>query len=103
MTITDMRPTPLEAPGGVAAPGITDQELAALALAADPVEDLDADAVPFAPYAPFGELLPAWYMPSPVTSTRRRSHVVLAVLVIVGFVVINLLGLCITYGRLTVA
>jgi hypothetical protein len=82
---------------------ISDDELTALALAADPVEQLDEDAVALGADAPFGELLPTWYMPSPVTNTRKRWHVVLAVLVIVGFVVINLFGLCITYGRLVVA
>ncbi len=82
---------------------LTDDELAELALAADPDLPLDADAVPLAdPDAPT-EVLPAWYMPvarSYRGSTWRRFVVAL---VIAAFLVINVLGLCITYGRLEVA
>ena len=61
---------------------IDDDELAELALAADPDVDLDADAVPFLPDQTDGdELLPAWYMPAPRelppdTGPHRGRHVV---------------------------
>ena len=81
---------------------LTDAELTALALAADPDQPLALDAVPLTdPDASPSGLLPAWYMPAPVTYPRARRHKVAAVLIISGFVVINLLGLCITYGQLT--
>ena len=80
---------------------ISDAELTALALAADPDAPLDDDAVPFAsPDAALGTngLLPAWYMP-PVASFRasRPRRVAIAVLV-AAFVAASGAGLCVTYG-----
>lgn len=78
---------------------ITDDELTALALAADPDAPFDDDAVPMV----FGDAarngpLPAWYMP-PATAVgvSRRRRVVIAVLV-GAFAVVNGAGLCVTYG-----
>jgi hypothetical protein len=77
----------------------SDEELAELALAADPDAPLDADAVPFAIGRNTGTL-PAWYMPavdtSPSRATRRRKLVVIAL--IVALLGINAAGLCVTYG-----
>jgi hypothetical protein len=89
MATTDA--TPLE---------LSDEELAAEAVVADPEPDL-ADAVPFATVT--GDEpdagLPAWYMPTPTGGARlsgwRRGVVytfVLALLVIEAF------GLCTTFG-----
>lgn len=86
------------------APPFTDDELYALALAADPDAPLPDDAVPFVdPDAdPDGAaLLPGWYMPAPVNVTRSPVRTTAAILIVTGLVVINVLGLCITYGTLT--
>ncbi len=80
----------------------SDDELAGLALAADPGASLGDDAVSV--WTALGidrrSPLPPWYMPTAVGGTkpgrgwRRRS----AVIVIVAFLVINAYGLCNTYG-----
>ncbi len=85
----------LEAPGT-----ISDEELTALALAADPDQPLALDAVPLADYlADAFDPLPAWYM-APVMarhSGRRRKAIIMAV--IGAFVLIEAFGLCSTYGQ----
>ena len=81
---------------------ISDDELTALALAADPDCEIDGAAVPLAAMASEDgdDLLPAWYMPSPMARTRLlhgwRRNVVL--LLIASFILINAAGLCVTYG-----
>jgi hypothetical protein len=83
-----------------AAAVISDDDLAALALAADPDQPVPADAVPLDAYlatAPGG--LPDWYM-APVMarhSAGRRRLVILAV--VAAFVLIEAFGLCSTYGQ----
>jgi hypothetical protein len=84
-------------------PGISDEELSALALAADPDVVVPADAVPFAELtgtAADGPL-PEWYMPAAaggrLLSGWRR---VPPALVVASLLVINASGLCITYGKL---
>ncbi len=82
---------------------ISDAELTALALAADPDAAVDENAVPLTHLGSSGGagLLPGWYMPSPTGGTpllegwRRRA----ALLIIVSFVLINAYGLCSTYGE----
>lgn len=82
---------------------ITDEELTALALAADPDAPVAPDAVPLsAAPGPGGDrLLPEWYMPSPAGFGRPvrgwRRRVIL--LVIASFLLINAYGLCSTYGH----
>ena len=81
---------------------VTDDELAAEALAADPEASLDDDAVDFweltgsAPARVLGD----WYMATPVGGTRQvhgwRRNVVL--LVVLAFLAIDAYGLCNTYG-----
>lgn len=80
---------------------ITDEELADLAMAADPEAPLPDDAVPFEPTDASGDpLLPSWYMPSPAGGVgaqpgwRRRVAIVL----VAAFLAINAAGLCSTYG-----
>jgi hypothetical protein len=79
---------------------ISDDELTALALAADPNQPLDVDAVPLADYlADAFDPLPAWYM-APVMarhSGRRRKAIIMAV--IGAFLLIEAFGLCSTYGQ----
>jgi|CXWK01.1.fsa_nt_gi hypothetical protein len=82
--------------------GLTEDELTAQALAADPDGALSPLAVPFRTEPTKGaDLLPDWYMPAvvPGRSTPARRAVALAV--VVAAVVINGLGLCITYGTLS--
>jgi hypothetical protein len=85
---------------------LSDDELAALALAADPEAPIPADAVPWSPYGdePLGGTgLADWYMPptglgvGAAPGWRRRT----AVLVIIAIGLINAAGLCITYGTVT--
>jgi hypothetical protein len=86
---------------GVAVPEtISDEELTALALAADPNQPLPPDAVPLADYlADAFDPLPQWYM-APVMarhSGRRRQAIILAV--IGAFLLIEAFGLGSTYGQ----
>jgi hypothetical protein len=79
---------------------ISDDELTELALAADPDQPIDPDAVPLGPACDRPGLLPAWYMPVTARGTHKRWHRALVIAAIVGFVVINAFGFCITYGLL---
>jgi hypothetical protein len=83
-------------------PPFTDEELTALALAADPDGLADQDAVCL--YDALGDtadLLPAWYLPSarggaaPLTGWRRN----VALSTIVSFLTLTAYGLCATYGH----
>ncbi len=91
---------------------LTDEELTALALAADPDVEVGADAVSVWDVLGPGRdadgprKLPEWYMPSPMPGARpprRRWHRRVALLIIASFVLIDALGLCITYGQLVAA
>jgi hypothetical protein len=84
--------------------GISDEELTALALAADLDAPLDDDAVALSEVVPGAgpRLLPDWYMPAPmpgaapVRGWRRR----VIGCVILAFLTITAYGLCNTYGQL---
>ena len=78
---------------------ISDEELAALALAADPNAALDPGAQPWdgAVLHQHG-LLPDWYMPTPAAARLGRLPRALVISLIVGFLMINAAGLCITSG-----
>jgi hypothetical protein len=77
---------------------ITDDELTALALAADPDQPVDPDAVPISLGVDAEGLLPGWYMPAPMSagggSARRwlLGGIVLVLLLVSGA------GLCVTNG-----
>jgi hypothetical protein len=81
---------------------VSDAELAACALAADPEAKVDDDAVCLWDVCggPAPNRLPAWYMPAPsggrVRSGWRRTVILL---IVVSFIAINAAGLCSTYGR----
>jgi hypothetical protein len=81
-----------------------DDELSALALAADPDAPVDDDAVCL--WDLTGRLqsgrLPEWYMPSPAggAPVLRGWRRVVVFLVILSFLAITALGLCNTYGQL---
>lgn len=92
---------------------LTDAELTALALAADPEEALAPDAVPLSVYlsqvpglGSVSGLLPQWYMPQAMASSsgrgrRWRTAIILAI--IAAFVAIEAYGLCSTYGQVVLA
>ena len=85
---------------------LSDEELAELALAADPDAGIAADAIPLDELlesdtaAPRSDLLPGWYMPPPMGRSgllqgwRRRTVFV----IIASFILITAYGLCSTYG-----
>ena len=78
---------------------IGDDELTALALAADPETAVTDNAVPLTGPAAVS-LLPDWYMPAPMgggpllRGWRRR----VGQLIVASFLLINAYGLCSTYG-----
>ncbi|CAN5474381.1 hypothetical protein BH10ACT1_BH10ACT1_39880 [soil metagenome] len=83
----------------------TDEELTVQALAASPADVADDAAVSYWDVVAPRDLglLPDWYMPSPSAGSRRlagwRRQIVF--LVTGSIVVINAVGLCITYGHVT--
>ena len=78
---------------------ISDDELTALALAADPDVPLAEDAVPFRPLHDMGAaLLPEWYMPAPARAARSDWRAGVAIAMSAGLVLINAFGVCVTYG-----
>ena len=82
----------------------TDEELTQLALAADPEEPLPEDAVPIGTYlSQIPTSLPLWYMPPVVRSGRRRWKTPVVLAVVSAFVLIDAMGLCSTYGILSLA
>ena len=84
---------------------LTDAELTALALAADPDAPISADAVPFTLHmAQFaGAALPGWYMAPAVARGGRRWRLPVVLAIVSAFVLIEALGLCNTFGQLTLA
>lgn len=82
---------------------VDDEELMALALAADPDAPIPADAVPWSPGDEIDPGMGGWYMPPTGRGAgaqpgwRRR----VAVGVIASIGLINAAGLCITYGHVT--
>ena len=81
----------------------SDDELAALALAADPDAPIAEGAVPIGIHlGHLGSALPLWYMPPAVgTRSGRRWKAPLVIAVVSAFLLIDALGLCNTYGVLT--
>jgi hypothetical protein len=83
---------------------ITDEELEALALGADPDAPLSPDAVPLELYPHHDAgCLPLAYMPPAMSRTAGGWRVPVAILIVMAFVAIDILGLCITYGTLVAA
>jgi hypothetical protein len=88
-----------EPPGGRDGDVFTDDELTALALAADPDQPLDHDAVPISRVVDSPEgLLPDWYMPAPMSAGRGSTRRWLVGAIVLALLVINGAGLCVTYG-----
>ena len=77
----------------------TDDELTALALAADPDQPLDDDAAPISRVVESPEgLLPDCYMPAPMSARRGATRRWLVGAIVLVLLVINGAGLCVTYG-----
>lgn len=86
---------------------ISDDELAELALSADPDAPLPEDAVPIGVHlsqfaVPLPQL-PTWYMPPVVRSGGHRWRTPIVIAVVSAFLLIDALGLCNTYGILSLA
>jgi len=78
---------------------ITDEELTALALAADPGSPFADDAVPWRSLESDGDpLLPDWYMPAAVGRARRDWRAIVAISIALGLVLCNAFAICVTYG-----
>jgi hypothetical protein len=82
---------------------LTDAELTALAMAADPEAPLDEDAVPLhihlAQFA--GAALPQWYMAPAMSRRGHRWRTPVILTIVAAFLLIEALGLCNTFGQLT--
>jgi hypothetical protein len=82
----------------------TEEELTALALAADPDAPMDLDAVPLSVYLGQGTgPLPAWYMPTPMVRHGSRWRLPVVLVIVAAFVIIEAFGLCSTFGQLVPA
>jgi hypothetical protein len=95
---------PAPAESEFAEDGFSEEELAELAMAADPDAPVDDDAVPLARY--LGQLplvLPQWYMPPAVSGRGGRWRVAVVLAIVLALVMIDAWGLCSTYGSVTLA
>ena len=82
----------------------TDEELTELALAADPSAPLAGDAVPIGIHlAHFADPLPSWYMPPALSREGRRWKTPFVIAIVSAFLLIDAMGLCNTYGLLSLA
>jgi hypothetical protein len=88
---------------GADAAEVTDEELTALALAADPDAPLDEAATPFDAGEEACDLLPSWYMPSLAVRRVGRTRRVVVAAVVGALLVISGAGLCVTYGFAEIA
>ena len=82
----------------------SDEELTALALAADPDQPIADGAVPIGIHlAHLGAALPLWYMPPAVRRGGSRWKAPFVIAVVAAFLLIDAAGLCNTYGILSLA
>ncbi|HEX3795231.1 MAG TPA: hypothetical protein VHV57_12095 [Acidimicrobiales bacterium] len=80
---------------------LSDDELTALALAADPAAPIGDDALPLNVHLGlFAGALPQWYMPAAVARSGQRWRTPVVMGVVAAFLLIEALGLCNTYGTL---
>jgi hypothetical protein len=85
---------------------LTDEELCRLALAADPTAPLSEEAVPLSLHlAQFAgaAALPGWYMAPATARGGRHWRTPVVVAIISAFLLIEALGLCNTFGQLSLA
>ena len=80
---------------------LSDEELTELALAADPDEVLDPDAMPLGVYLSLlPGPLPGWYMPPATARGGKRWRAPVVLVVVAAFLIIDAFGLCNTFGVL---
>jgi hypothetical protein len=103
-------PTPIEGESETAEASfvngpLSDEELTRLAMDADPDAPLSSDAIPVSLHlAQFAGLaLPEWYMPPAMARSGRRWRTPIVMAIIAAFLLIEALGLCNTFGQLTLA
>ena len=77
--------------------GLSIAELTEQALAAEPFDPFAPGAVPFGTPDDGVELLPSWYMPAP-SLRRSRTRTVVFAGIVFSLLVIDVMGLCVTYG-----
>jgi hypothetical protein len=84
---------------------LTEEELTRLAMEADPDAPLSDDAIPLSLHlAQFaGAALPDWYMAPASSASGKRWRTPVVVAIVFAFVLIEALGLCNTFGQLTIA
>ncbi len=82
---------------------VDDDQLTALALAADPDQPIDPDAQPFVMGQDTSGPLPSWYMPAPAGRMREPWQVAVVLFLVGTLALISGLGLCIKYGYLVAA
>jgi hypothetical protein len=82
---------------------LTDEELTALALGTESMATLpdDEDVESVQPWMIGGGALPLWYMPPVARMAKRRWTTPIVVAVISAFLLIDGMGLCNTYGLLS--
>jgi hypothetical protein len=81
---------------------LSDQELTALALAADPLAPVAEAAIPLNVHlSQFAIALPEWYMPSAMARSGHRWRLPVVLAIVSAFLLIEGLGLCNTYGVLS--
>jgi hypothetical protein len=81
---------------------LSDAELTALALGTDQLEPWPDDAEPLTgPLVVGGGALPLWYMPPVMRRAQRRWAAPMVVSVVAAFLLIDAMGLCNTYGLLS--
>jgi hypothetical protein len=82
---------------------LSDEELTALALAADPNAPLAASAIALESAGSSGAgLLPSWYMPAIAIGRAHRYWKVVVIVLVSALLAIEAAGLCSTYGQLVV-
>lgn len=102
MALPDLLPSERDEPDRE----LSDDELTVLALAADPCEQVGDDAVAVDLSGGRGAgaaLLPDWYMPVPQVHGANRPRVMVFSVVVLSLLVLNGLGLCVTYGKIVIA
>ncbi len=78
---------------------LTEAELTDLALA-DPCGGVADDAVPLSVFLGHEQgLLPAWYMPSPMSRYSPRWRLPVVLVIVAAFLTIEAFGLCSTFGQ----
>jgi hypothetical protein len=78
---------------------LTEAELTDLALA-DPCGGVADDAVPLSVFLGQEQgLLPAWYMPSPMSRYSPRWRLPVVLVIVAAFLTIEAFGLCSTFGQ----